>query len=193
MQPALLEELSVTLVAVRCEYRMYVYCASPFPAWSQDVRFLNPPPLLLQSRKTPRACRRAPCLVATRPMMHAMAVLGLAPSGPLHHAVAFEGATLAAVGAARRITEPHEAQFRHDRAVVLRGIHSCELDPLEKLGDPQPWEMDGVDAEMRIAAALVSRLLGAAFLRDPCGSWCSMLQVPSWWRHSGPGRPGRWA
>ena len=132
-------------------------------------------------------------LVATRPMMHAMAVLGLAPSGPLHHAVAFEGATLAAVGAARRITEPHEAQFRHDRAVVLRGIHSCELDPLEKLGDPQPWEMDGADAEMRIAAALVSRLLGAAFLRDPCGSWCSMLQVPSWWRHGGPGRPGRWA
>ena len=106
-------------------------------------------------------------------MIHVItAVLGLAPSGPLHHALAFEGATLAAVGAARRITEPHEAQFRRDRAVVLRGIHSCGLSPLQKLGDPQPSEMDGVDAEMRIAAALVSRLLGAAFLRDPCGSWC---------------------
>ena len=106
-------------------------------------------------------------------MIHVItAVLGLAPSGPLHHALAFEGATLAAVGAARRITEPHEAQFRRDRAVVLRGIHSCGLSPLKKLGDPQPSEMDGVDAEMRIAAALVSRLLGAAFLRDPCGSWC---------------------
>ena len=125
-------------------------------------------------------------------MMHVanvMAVLGLTPSGPLHHAVAFEGATLAAVGAARRITEPHEAQFRTDHAVVLRGIHSCELEPLRKLGDPQPCEMDGVDAEMRIAAALVSRLLGAAFLRDPCGSWCSMLPVPSWWRHGWPTRP----
>ena len=95
-------------------------------------------------------------------MIHVVtAVLGLAPSGPLHHALAFEGATLAAVGAARRITEPHEAQFRRDRAVVLRGIHSCGLSPLQKLGDPQPSEMDGVDAEMRIAAALVSRLLGA--------------------------------
>ena len=92
-------------------------------------------------------------------MMHVItAVLGLAPT-PLHHALAFEGATLAAVGAARRITEPHEAQFRRDRAVVLRGIHSCGLSPLQKLGDPQPSEMDGVDAEMRIAAALVSRLL----------------------------------
>jgi len=101
-----------------------------------------------------------------------VALLGLAPSGPLHHAVAFEGATLAAVGAARRITEPHEAQFRTDRAVVLRGCHSTDLEPLKKLGDPQPWEMDGVDAEMRIAAALVSRLLDAPFLRDPCGSWC---------------------
>ena len=128
-------------------------------------------------------------LVASLLMMHVMAVLGLTPSGPLHHAVAFEGATLAAVGAARRITEPHEAQFRTDHAVVLRGIHSCELDPLRKLGDPQPCEMDGVDAEMRIAAALVSRLLGAAFLRDPCGSWCSMLPVPSWWRHGWPTRP----
>ena len=113
-------------------------------------------------------------------MLTVVALLGLAPSGPLHHAVAFEGATLAAVGAARRITEPHEAQFRTDRAVVLRGCHSTDLEPLKKLGDPQPWEMDGVDAEMRIAAALVSRLLDAPFLRDPCGSWCSMLQVPSW-------------
>ena len=127
-------------------------------------------------------------------MLTVVALLGLAPSGPLHHAVAFEGATLAAVGAARRITEPHEAQFRTDRAVVLRGCHSTDLEPLKKLGDPQPWEMDGVDAEMRIAAALVSRLLDAPFLRDPCGSWCSMLQVPSWWRHGWrPARDaGRW-
>ena len=141
--------------------------------------------------QSPVAPRGTP-LVALVVMMHVanvMAVLGLTPSGPLHHAVAFEGATLAAVGAARRITEPHEAQFRTDHAVVLRGIHSCELEPLRKLGDPQPCEMDGVDAEMRIAAALVSRLLGAAFLRDPCGSWCSMLPVPSWWRHGWPTRP----
>ena len=162
--------------------------------WTRRCPFLEPPSAVVAIvQDTAGLSPGTEFLVATRPMMHAMAVLGLAPSGPLHHAVAFEGATLAAVGAARRITEPHEAQFRHDRAVVLRRIHSCELDPLEKLGDPQPWEMDGVDAEMRIAAALVSRLLGAAFLRDPCGSWCSMLQVPSWWRHGGPGRPGRWA
>ena len=38
MQPALLEELSVTLVAVRCEYRMNVYCASPFPACTLDAK-----------------------------------------------------------------------------------------------------------------------------------------------------------
>ena len=44
MQPALLEELSVTLVAVRCEYRMYVYCASPFPACTLGARLLHPPP-----------------------------------------------------------------------------------------------------------------------------------------------------
>ena len=50
MQPALLEELSVTLVAVRCEYRMYVYCASPFPACTLDARLLHPPPSIYTSR-----------------------------------------------------------------------------------------------------------------------------------------------
>lgn len=95
----------------------------------------------------------------------------LGARGPLHRAINFEGATLAAVGAARRMTPPHEAQFRRDRAVVLRGIHSCDLAPLRKQGDPQPWEMDGIDSEMRIAAALVARLLGAPALRDPCGAW----------------------
>ena len=125
-----------------------------------------------------------PSDVATMMLMVLPLFTALAERGPLHHAGTFEGATLAAVGAARRMTEPHVAQFCRDRAVVLRGIHSCDLAPLKKLGDPQPCEMDGVDAEMRVAAALVSRLLGAPFLRDPCGSWCRMWEVAPQWRHS---------
>ena len=110
----------------------------------------------------------------------------LGARGPLHRAINFEGATLAAVGAARRMTPPHEAQFRRDRAVVLRGIHSCDLAPLRKQGDPQPWEMDGIDSEMRIAAALVARLLGAPALRDPCGACVPLVDELA----GDPGRPG---
>ena len=99
-------------------------------------------------------------------------LLPLTSGTVLHHASAFESATLAAVGAARRITDNDVAQFRADHCLILRGVSKSGVPPLRNQGNPQPLEMDGIDNELQLAAAIVSRLLNAAALRDPCGEWC---------------------
>jgi hypothetical protein len=78
---------------------------------------------------------------------------------------------LTAMSAARLISDEHVDEYRRKSGVVLRGVSSAAAVPLRQLGNPSPQELSSVADECDIAAALVSRLLGAEALRDPFGEW----------------------
>ena len=100
-----------------------------------------------------------------------VAALAAAPLALSTSVVTFDAPTLAAVAAARRLTAAHVTQFQREHGVVVRGVMQHGAPPLARLGNPSPTELPGVMAEMRLAAALTSRLLDADALRDPFGAW----------------------
>lgn len=80
--------------------------------------------------------------------------------------------TLTAMSAASLISDSHVDEYRRQSGLVLRGVSSRTAMPLRRLGNPSPQELGSVADERDLAAALVSRLMGAEALRDPFGDWC---------------------
>jgi len=84
---------------------------------------------------------------------------------------AYDIRKLTAMRAASLVSDGHVANFQRETAVVLRGVSSLDAPPLRRLGAPSQQELGSVADELALAAALVSRLLGAEALRDPFGTW----------------------
>lgn len=89
------------------------------------------------------------------------------------YSTAYNVRTLAAMNAASCVSDQHVAQYQREHGLVLRSVSTLDAAPLKRLGNPSPQELSGVADELMLAAALVSRLLGAEALRDPFGTWCN--------------------
>lgn len=82
-------------------------------------------------------------------------------------AVAYDTTTLAAVSAARCISPHHMRSFQSEGGLVLRNVMMHDIhEPLRRPGNPTATEMPSIAAETKLAAALVSKLLGARALRE---------------------------
>ena len=132
----------------------------------------------------PNRYGRPPCAVGRLPTL----LLLLASTATT---AAYDAATLSAMRAANRVSDATIVQFRKEHGVVLReAVPSFTVEPpLARLGNPWPDEMEGVEAETKLAAALVSRLLeNVEALRDPFGSWCkgwdNAYDHYAYWRNS---------